>query len=193
VEAGYVALAIPVFFVLIGVELWVGKSRGQQLYRLNDALNDLSCGILQRLAMLLFAAFLFAGYLAIHDRFALATLSSDSAVVWIACFIGVDFLYYWYHRLSRRRFRGISAINTLYQFWIHTRTIDRLGSLESVFMTPSHHRVHHGRNPIYLDRNHGGTFILWDKLFGTFQLEEEEVAYGVTKPRRYGTRGLKIA
>jgi len=123
--------------VLIGVELWVGKRRGQQLYRLNDSLNDLSCGILQRLAMLLFAAFLFAGYLAIHDRFALATLSSDSAVVWIACFIGVDFLYYWYHRLSHRRFRGISAINTLYQFWIHTRTIDRLGSLESVFMTPS--------------------------------------------------------
>ncbi len=229
-ESGYIALAIPAFFLLIGVEIVVGRRTGQRLYRLNDALNDLSCGVIQRLVMLLGAGILFAGYLAIHAHFAIATLPADSALTWIACFIGVDLLYYWYHRLSHEInfmwaahvvhhqseeynlavalrqsalqpfhsmvfywplaligfppavFAGCSAINTLYQFWIHTRTIGRLGPLESILMTPSHHRVHHGRNPIYLDRNHGATFILWDKLFGTFQLEEEEVAYGVTKP-----------
>ena len=79
-------------------------------------------------------------------------------------------------------FLACSSFNTLYQFWIHTREISTLGPLEQVLMTPSHHRVHHGRNPIYIDRNHGGTFIVWDKLFGTFEAESEEVVYGVTKP-----------
>ena len=74
------------------------------------------------------------------------------------------------------------AFDTLYQFWIHTRTIDRLGPLEAVLMTPSHHRVHHGRNPRYVDRNHGGCFIFWDKLFGTFEPEGEPVVYGITSP-----------
>ncbi len=75
-----------------------------------------------------------------------------------------------------------SQFNTIYQFWIHTRAIDRLGFLESFLNTPSHHRVHHGVNPKYIDRNHAGTLIIWDKLFGTFQAEEEEPAYGTVKP-----------
>ncbi len=79
-------------------------------------------------------------------------------------------------------FLTCSAFNTLYQFWLHTQTIRSLGLLEEVFVTPSHHRVHHGRNPVYLDRNHGGTFIIWDRLFGTFEREGEEVFYGITSP-----------
>jgi hypothetical protein len=79
-------------------------------------------------------------------------------------------------------FLPVSALNTLYQFWIHTRTIKRLGPLEWVFNTPSHHRVHHGRNPKYIDRNHAGSLIIWDRMFGTFQAEEEEPVYGITKP-----------
>jgi hypothetical protein len=79
-------------------------------------------------------------------------------------------------------FLACSSFNTLYQFWLHTRAIGSLGPLEAVLVTPSHHRVHHGRNPLYIDRNHGGTFIVWDRLFGTFQREEEEVVYGITKP-----------
>lgn len=75
-----------------------------------------------------------------------------------------------------------SALNTLYQFWIHTRLIGRLGPFEWVFNTPSHHRVHHGRDPKYIDRNHGGTLIVWDRLFGTFQREEEEPDYGIVTP-----------
>jgi sterol desaturase/sphingolipid hydroxylase (fatty acid hydroxylase superfamily) len=73
------------------------------------------------------------------------------------------------------------AINTIYQFWIHTEAIDRVGPLEWVLNTPSHHRVHHGANVEYLDRNHGGMFIVWDRLFGTFELERAPVRYGLTK------------
>jgi sterol desaturase/sphingolipid hydroxylase (fatty acid hydroxylase superfamily) len=73
------------------------------------------------------------------------------------------------------------AISLLYQFWLHTEAIDRMGPFEWVFNTPSHHRVHHGRNVAYLDRNHGGILIVWDRLFGTFTPEKETVDYGLTK------------
>lgn len=73
------------------------------------------------------------------------------------------------------------GINLLYQFWIHTETIGRLGAPEAVLNTPSHHRVHHGSNRQYLDRNHGSILIVWDRLFGTFEPEGEEVVYGLTK------------
>jgi len=74
--------------------------------------------------------------------------------------------------------------NLIYQFWIHTEAIDRLPRwFESVMNTPSHHRVHHGRNPRYLDSNYAGVFIVWDKLFGTFVPEDraEPVEYGLVK------------
>jgi sterol desaturase/sphingolipid hydroxylase (fatty acid hydroxylase superfamily) len=73
------------------------------------------------------------------------------------------------------------GISLVYQFWIHTELIDRLGPLEWVFNTPSHHRVHHGRNIEYLDRNHGGILIVWDRLFGTFEPERARVEYGLTR------------
>lgn len=71
------------------------------------------------------------------------------------------------------------AISLLYQFWIHTESIRSLGPLEWVMNTPSHHRVHHGRNPRYLDRNYAGIFIVWDRLFGSFEPEAEKVEYGL--------------
>lgn len=73
------------------------------------------------------------------------------------------------------------AWSLLYQFWLHTEAIDRLGPLEWILNTPSHHRVHHGKNVRYLDKNHGGVLIVWDRLFGTFAREEERVVYGLTK------------
>lgn len=76
------------------------------------------------------------------------------------------------------------SISLLYQFWIHTETINKMPKwFEAAFNTPSHHRVHHGSNPIYLDRNHAGILIIWDKLFGTFQpeLKDEKVVYGLVK------------
>lgn len=78
----------------------------------------------------------------------------------------------------------VSGINLVYQFWIHTESIGRLPSwFEAVFNTPSHHRVHHGSNPRYLDANYAGTLIVWDRLFGTFvsELDEEPVRYGLVK------------
>jgi alkylglycerol monooxygenase len=74
------------------------------------------------------------------------------------------------------------GFNLLYQYWVHTEMIDKLGFLELFMVTPSHHRVHHGRNPKYIDKNHAGVFIIWDKMFGTFQAEEERPVYGTTKP-----------
>ena len=80
------------------------------------------------------------------------------------------------------QFLFVGGINLLYQFWIHTEHIGRLGPLERVMNTPSHHRVHHGRDPKYIDRNYAGVFIVWDRLFGTFQEEEERPHYGITRP-----------
>ncbi len=76
------------------------------------------------------------------------------------------------------------AISLGYQFLIHTQSVDRLGVLEWVFNTPSHHRVHHARNARYLDRNFGGIFIVWDRLFGTFAAEDETPVYGTVHPVR---------
>ncbi|MEZ4287580.1 MAG: sterol desaturase family protein [Polyangiales bacterium] len=73
------------------------------------------------------------------------------------------------------------AISLLYQYWLHTELIGKMGPFEWVFNTPSHHRVHHGRNPLYLDRNYGGILIVWDRLFGSFEPERESVDYGITK------------
>lgn len=76
--------------------------------------------------------------------------------------------------------RTARSINLLYQYWIHTDAIGKLGPFEKVFNTASHHRVHHGVNKQYLDRNHGSILIIWDRLFGTFEAEQEPVVYGLT-------------
>jgi sterol desaturase/sphingolipid hydroxylase (fatty acid hydroxylase superfamily) len=79
---------------------------------------------------------------------------------------------------------GVLALNLLYQFWLHATWIPKLGPLEWVLNTPSHHRVHHGSNPEYLDRNYGGVLIVFDRLFGTFTQERDGVPirYGLTTP-----------
>ncbi len=74
----------------------------------------------------------------------------------------------------------VAGINLIYQFWVHTETVGHLPApFEWLLNTPSHHRVHHGSNPAYLDRNYGGVFIVWDRLFGTFEPEVEPVRYGL--------------
>ncbi len=78
---------------------------------------------------------------------------------------------------------GIFGMNLIFQFFLHTRSIGKLHPwFEFVFNTPSHHRVHHGRNPKYIDRNYGGTLIIWDRMFGSFQVEVEEPVYGIVRP-----------
>jgi len=79
---------------------------------------------------------------------------------------------------------GMLGLNLFYQFWLHTDLIGRLGPIEWVFNTPSHHRVHHASNREYLDRNYGGILIIWDRLFGTFAEEraQVEITYGLVHP-----------
>jgi sterol desaturase/sphingolipid hydroxylase (fatty acid hydroxylase superfamily) len=230
VFVSYIVLAIPVFLLLILLELAITRLQEKDYYRLSDSISDLGCGMLQQLLEVFVKTALFAGYLFLYRRYRLVEMPSASAGVWIACFLGVDFLYYWFHRTSHEvnafwaahvvhhqseefnlavalrqgafqgtfswifylplavlgfpplMFLSVTSVNTLYQFWIHTRVIGRLGPLEVILNTPSNHRVHHGRDPKYIDRNHGGTLIVWDRLFGTYQKEEEEPVYGITKP-----------
>ena len=83
-------------------------------------------------------------------------------------------------------FVTVNAIDLIYQFWVHTQHIRRLGWMEKIFVTPSNHRVHHAQNEVYIDRNYGGILIIWDRMFGTFQeeLAAEPVTFGVRKPLR---------
>ena len=79
-------------------------------------------------------------------------------------------------------FAIMHGFNLIYQFWIHTGFVRTLGWFEYIFNTPSHHRVHHAVNDVYLDRNYAGVLIIWDKMFGSFVQEDEEPRYGITKP-----------
>lgn len=97
------------------------------------------------------------------------------------------FFYIFYYPLAFLgyppiEFFTVATFNALYQFWIHTRAVKKLGPLEWVLNTPSHHRVHHASDEKYIDKNHAGTFIVWDRLFGTFVEEEEEPKYGIVTP-----------
>jgi alkylglycerol monooxygenase len=78
----------------------------------------------------------------------------------------------------------VGALNLIYQFWVHTQHVPKLGWYEWFFVTPSNHRVHHAQNDRYMDRNYGGLFIIWDRMFGTFQeeLDDEPVVYGIRGP-----------
>lgn len=225
----YIALAIPLFFLLIGMELAWSAWTGRKVYRFNDFVANISCGIGSQVVDAFTKAGIFAVYLAVYDNWRLFTLE-NSVLTWVATFLLVDLLYYWFHRLSHEInflwaahivhhqseeynlsvalrqswWQGlfsfwfyipiallgvhpltivtVGAFVTLYQFWIHTKAVDKLGPVEWLFNTPSHHRVHHGSDPKYIDRNHAGTLIIWDKIFGTFQIEEEEPVYGITMP-----------
>jgi alkylglycerol monooxygenase len=232
VGPNYIALAIPFFFLLIGVELFLARRRGRPLYRVSDALGDLGCGVTQQIVLLFFGALLLGAYVWVYRHARLIDLGRHPAAAWLFAFVAVDFTYYWWHRLSHRvnflwavhavhhqsedynlavalrqavlspvtnmpfglplALFGVppliyitaEALSTLYQFWIHTELVGRIGPLEKVLNTPSHHRVHHARNPRYLDRNYGAILIVWDRLFGTHEPERDPPVYGMTKPLR---------
>jgi sterol desaturase/sphingolipid hydroxylase (fatty acid hydroxylase superfamily) len=81
-------------------------------------------------------------------------------------------------------FATVALIDLLYQYWVHTELVPKLGFVEKILVTPSHHRVHHGQNDYCIDRNYGGVFIIWDKVFGTFaeERDSEKVIYGIRTP-----------
>jgi len=222
-------IAIPVYFLLIGIELIVHRIQATKSYRLNDAVTNINCGVTSQVSGAFLKVLTIGAYTAVYENFKFYTVP-DNVYTWIVAFIAYDFFYYWAHRTSHQvnLFWGghsvhhqseeynlsvalrqsstqtlwtfffympmalaginpyvlisVSGFNLLYQFWIHTESINKLPRwFEAVMNTPSHHRVHHARNPKYIDKNHAGTLIIWDRMFGTFKEEEERPTYGITK------------
>ncbi len=129
-------------------------------------------------------AFLWAAH-AVHHQSERYNLSVALRQSWVQQFFsGLFYLPLAVAGVPPLMFGTVAAINTLYQFWIHTELIDRMGPLEKVINTPSHHRVHHGTDAAYVDRNHAGMLIVWDKLFGTFVEETDRPRYGTLAPVR---------
>lgn len=229
-----IALATPVFFVLIAVEYAIGRHRGRNTYRLDDAITSIGLGMLSQVSAV-FTRLLRVGiYTAVYGAVALAPDTGfwTSWGGWLLALAFYDFCYYWHHRLSHESavfwaahvvhhqsqdynfstalrqtssgalfgwvfylpmalagvpplvFAVVALIDLLYQYWIHTQQVGRLGWFDRVFASPSNHRVHHAVNDRYLDRNYGGILILWDRLFGTFEDEDpkEPCVYGTRSP-----------
>jgi sterol desaturase/sphingolipid hydroxylase (fatty acid hydroxylase superfamily) len=228
----FILYAVPFFFVLIALELLADHRRGVSNYRVADAINSISTGVLSTTTGLLTKGIGLVTYAFAFKHLALFEWSADSVWTWVFAFVLYDFCYYWLHRLGHERnilwaahsvhhqsedynlstalrqtstgfllgwifylpmavfgvpllvFVSVAALNLLYQFWVHTRHIPKLGWFEWFFVTPSNHRAHHAQNALYMDRNYGGVFIIWDRLFGSFQEEDdnEPVVFGVTTP-----------
>ena len=233
------ALAIPFFILALIVELIADRLRGSNLYRVNDAINSLSAGILSTtfgyftgfLALIMWGLVL-ENWALIDMQLSWFDASARGISLWILAAVAWDFCYYWVHRLSheisilwaahavhhqsedynlstalRQTSTGfwftwifyvplfligfplevlltVKAVNLIYQFWVHTQIIRRLGPLDYILITPSNHRVHHAQNERYIDRNYGGMFVIWDRMFGTFadEADAEPVIFGVRKP-----------
>jgi sterol desaturase/sphingolipid hydroxylase (fatty acid hydroxylase superfamily) len=226
-----VTFAVPVFVLLVIVEMLWAARRAPEKYEPRDTLTSLALGLGSTIAGALTAGVVLAASMGLYDHRIMTVPNVWWA--WIACFVLDDFNYYWAHRTGhrvrwfwashvnhhtsqhynlstalRQTWTGFFALsfvfriwpafigfhpamlitvggaNLVYQFWIHTEAVGRLPRwFEAVFNTPSHHRVHHATNPLYLDRNYAGALIIWDRLFGTFQHERGDIAirYGVVK------------
>lgn len=231
-QSSYILLAIPFFFLLMGLEYLYGRWKQTNYYRLNDTITNLTIGIGNQVFNLLFKGLLFGLFVWVKQNLAITEIP---ATWWsfVLCVLLFDFLFYWAHRwghevnffwgahavhhqseeynlsvaLRQSWFHnaiaffiflpipllgfdpmifGVAAVShTLYQFWIHTKAVYKMHPwLEYWLNTPSHHRVHHAINPEYIDKNHGGVLIIWDRLFGTFAEEkaDKEIYYGITTP-----------
>jgi alkylglycerol monooxygenase len=230
-EERYVALAVPFFIVMMGIERLLVRGRPELRYYFADSITNLSCGLGQQVLEPLLRTLGLAAYILLYERARFFTVPASSVAGWVVLVFGVDLFYYVFHRASHRvnlfwashvvhhqseefnlsvalrqswieivfsgvfylplalvgfspaAFVAMSTLNTLYQFWIHTRLVKRLPApLEWILNTPSHHRVHHGINPKYVDKNYAGLLIIWDRLFGTFEEEADEPVYGTVKP-----------
>lgn len=233
-----VLVAIPFFLLLLVLE-WTAARKLVHLeaadrapagsYHRRDAWASLSMGLVSVATTAGWKLLALLGYAAIYAYLAPWHLPSDQWYTWVIALVGVDLLFYAYHRIAHRvrliwathqahhssqyfnfatalrqkwnnggeivmwiplPLLGIPpwmvfasfSVNLIYQFWVHTERIDRLWRpVEFVFNTPSHHRVHHGMDPEYLDKNYAGIFILWDRIFGTYQDELFRPHYGLTK------------
>lgn len=227
-----VLFAIPFFLLLLTLE-WTAARKLEDLergsYRSRDAWTSISMGLVSVATTAGWKLLALLGYAAIYTYVAPWHLSPRDWYTWVIAILGVDLLYYTYHRIAHRvrliwathqahhssqyynlatalrqkwnnsgeilvwiplPLLGIPpwmvfaafSVNLIYQFWVHTERIDKLPRvIEFFFNTPSHHRVHHGMDREYLDKNYGGILIIWDRLFGTFAPERFRPHYGLTK------------
>ncbi|WP_130617129.1 sterol desaturase family protein [Dyella amyloliquefaciens] len=230
VQAIIMTWATPVFFVLIGLELLVGKLRKRRVYHSSDAINSLGLGVISQVVGVFSKVLTLGIYAWCVEHVAIFSLSPTSLWVWVSALLFYDFCYYWLHRAGHKVnifwaahvvhhqsedynlstalrqtgsgvllgwlfylpmaiagyplevFAVVALIDLLYQFWVHTELVGKLGWFDRVFCSPSNHRAHHAVNDRYLDRNYGGVLILWDRLFGTFVEEDDK------DPPIYGTR-----
>ena len=227
-----IVLATPVFFLLIAIEFAWGYAKGRNTYRLNDAINSISLGMLSQISAVFTRLFRVGIYTAIYSSVA---LFPDEAFWttwygWLIALVFYDFCYYWLHRAGHESavfwaahvvhhqsqdynlstalrqtssgallgwifyvpmaiagvpplvFGVVVLIDLLYQFWVHTEHVPKLGWFDRWFCSPSNHRVHHAVNDHYLDKNYGGILIVWDRLFGSFREEDEKCIYGTRSP-----------
>lgn len=228
-----IVYATPVFLLLIALELLWSRTRasrtaGQTPYRLNDAINSISLGMLSQLTGALGKVMSVGIYTLVFGT--VAVFPNEAFwTTWYGVLLALvlyDLCYYWLHRLGHEVallwaahvvhhqsqhynlstalrqtssglllgwvfylpmavlgvppvvFGVVAMIDLLYQFWVHTEQVGKLGWFDRVFCSPSNHRVHHAINDAYIDRNYGGILIVWDRLFGTFQEEAEPCVYG---------------
>ena len=224
-----IALLLPVFLLLVGIEWYISYRRGDERYTSGNTAMNMTIGALDQIGALFYFVLLYLVLEYVYAHFRLFTLENNW-YQWVLAYVVVDFLSYWYHRFSHEvnilwaghvthhssslfnfsngfrtsLFQGLNRIlfwallpvfgfspvvlviilkiSGVYDFFLHTQYIPKLGFLEKILITPSQHRVHHGKNELYLDKNYGSTFVIWDKLFGTFQEETEPVTYGITSP-----------
>ena len=225
-------IAVPLFWVLIIIEIIISKKRGIHVNEHEDMISSLSSGITNTTKDAFKIGVILISYTWLVDKITIFKLEPLWLAIFVA-FIVQDFTGYWMHRLNHRvnmfwnrhiihhsseefnlscalrqsisetfKFSAIfmipaalfgipveifiilGPIHLFMQFWYHTRLIDKMGFLEYILVTPSHHRVHHAINPEYLDRNYSQILIIWDKLFNTFQEELVDVppVYGTLRP-----------
>lgn len=222
----YTALLIPVFLCMVALEWGLSVRRQDNRYQAGNTILNMAIGAFDQFGSLFYFGALYVCLQFSYNHFRIYSLPNNWTQ-WVYAFFAIDFLSYWYHRLSHRinilwaghithhsselfnfsngfrtsLFQGINRIafwmllpvfgfdpllllislkvSGLWDFLVHTTYVPKLGWLEKILVTPSHHRVHHGKNEIYIDKNYGSILIIWDKMFGTFQEETEAVQYGV--------------
>ncbi|MEL6369404.1 MAG: sterol desaturase family protein [Pseudomonadota bacterium] len=238
----YLMFFLPVFAAMIAAEYFIGRKRGLKLYTKDQSIASVVIAAGQRIISFVPLSLVGFIWVVIYDH---RVFDMPTGAWWYipALFLGVEFFYYWFHRLSheirwlwathsvhhsieemnflasyrfgwtgRISMGGLTytpllflgfppvhivimlAVNLMYQSWLHTNLIGKLGPLEGIVNTPSAHRVHHARNADYLDRNHGGVLMIWDRIFGTYVAERDDdpVEYGLIKPSG-STNPVRIA
>ncbi|MEQ1492109.1 MAG: sterol desaturase family protein [Terricaulis sp.] len=177
-----ITYAVPGFVLLIIIEMIVVKFVKKGRYEYRDSASSLALGFGNRVFGIAVGGLMVLAYFGVY-QFRLYNLTTALRQTWTGT-LGLNFIFWLpllYIGFPPLMVLMFSSISLVYQFWIHTELIDRMGPFEWIFNTPSHHRVHHATNAQYLDANYAGVLIIWDRMFGTFVPEDakEKPHYGI--------------